>query len=527
MDPEKKSPAEVEGAEAAAAEQPPARSHGITLRQYAILVAAGAFATTFAQQRVIANYPTTFLLKNHLRLGPEQVAVFFFWATFAWNLKPLAGILTDAFPLFGTRRRSYMILGAGAAGLLWLTMAFFPNAYMPLLIVSVAMNVATVFASTVMGGLMVEAGQAFGAPGRISSLRQVVQSVAGIGAPLLGGWLAGQAFGWTATNVLAAVTVLALAVLTFFILHEAPVPKATPVEAAALERPVVRIPTGAIVGAVAAAALAAYLCLDEKTRNIGISFFALLGMFALIVLLMVMPTRNPVIIRAQHQLVQILASRTLWLAVVMLFLVYTVPGFFTALTYRQQDVLKFSETYIGFLSSVEGGFGVLAGLGYVLLCRHFNLRVLLVSSIAVNAAATLLYLVYTRGTALYIHSIGGFLVVLSELALMDLAVRSTPEGCEALGFSLMMSVRNFGIALSDVLGTKLLEEYHLPFNTLIWVNAGATFIILFFIPFLPRPVMSRKEGEPITPEEGVPARAGIEMTPSRIESEVTPPPDRS
>ena len=43
-------------------------------------------------------------------LKREDVSFFFFWATFAWNLKPLAGIMTDAFPLLGTRRRSYMIL---------------------------------------------------------------------------------------------------------------------------------------------------------------------------------------------------------------------------------------------------------------------------------------------------------------------------------------------------------------------------------------------------------------------------------
>src|SRR6266571_531454 len=88
---------------------------GITLGRYAVLVAAGAFATTFAQQRVLANYPTTFLLKDHLHLKREEVSFFFFWAVFAWNLKPFAGILTDAFPLLGTRRRSYMIIGAGLA----------------------------------------------------------------------------------------------------------------------------------------------------------------------------------------------------------------------------------------------------------------------------------------------------------------------------------------------------------------------------------------------------------------------------
>ena len=147
----------IAGNEETARPQP---ATGITLTQYAVLVAAGAFATTFAQQRVLANLPTTFLLKDHLHLHKEAVSVFFFWATFAWNLKPLAGILTDAFPLFGTRRRSYMVLGALGAAVLWGVMGLFPNDYKMLLAASIGMNIATVVASTVMGGLMVEAGQA-------------------------------------------------------------------------------------------------------------------------------------------------------------------------------------------------------------------------------------------------------------------------------------------------------------------------------------------------------------------------------
>lgn len=483
-------------ADPAAQLEPPARRSGLTLTQYAILVGAGAFATTFAQQRVLGNYPTTFLLKDHLHLKREDVAVFFFWATFAWNLKPLAGILTDAFPLLGTRRRSYMILGAGAAGLLWLVMGLFPSAYFPLLLISIGMNIATVFASTVMGGLMVEAGQAFASPGRISSLRQVVQSVAGIGAPALGAWLASKAFGWTATTTLAAATVLSLAVLTFFVLREKPAPRIAPAEAERLVRPSVRIPPGVYMGIAAATVLGLLLCGSKETRNIGISLFALVAMFLLVFLLMVVPTRNPVVLRAQGQLAQIFESHTLWLAVIMLLLVYTVPGLGTALTYRQEDLLKFPKPLIGILGSLEGVFGVIAASAYALFCRRLNLRVLLVGGIALNAAATLLYLVYTRGSAPVIHSLGGFVGVLSELALMDLAVRSTPVGCEALGFSLMMSVRNFGLGLSDVLGTKLLDQYHFSFETLVCLNAGTTFIILFFIPFLPAVIMRRREGEP-------------------------------
>ncbi len=468
---------------------------GITLSHYAILVAAGAFATTFAQQRVLANLPTTFLLKEHFHLKKEDVALFFFWATFAWNLKPLAGILTDAFPLLGTRRRSYMILGSATAGLLWLLMGFFADAYKPLLLIAIAMNVATVVASTVMGGLMVEAGQAFGAPGRISSLRQIVQSVAGIGAPLLGGYLAGKAFGWKVTTSIAAATVFGLAILTFFLLRERPVAPVTETEDALLERPQLLVPVGIWVGLVLGIILATLLFFNKDMHQLGISVFALVGMLVLVLVLTLFPTRNAVIVKAQGQLGQIFQSRTLWMAVLMLFLVYMVPGFGTALTYRQSDDLKFEKSFIGFMGSLEGILGVIGAVGYGLICRKLNLRTLLVVGIGSSATATLLYLYYTHGTAPFVHSINGFVAVLAELALMDLAVRSTPAGCEALGFSLMMSIRNFGLALSDVVGSKMIDDFHVPFEKLVLINAGTTAVILLLIPLLPRAVMSRKEGE--------------------------------
>src|SRR5262249_12021492 len=114
----------------------------------------------------------------------------------------------------------------------------------------------------------------------------------------------------------------------------------------------------------------------------------------------------------------------------------------------------------------------------------------------------------------FIHAIVGFAVICSELALMDLAVRSTPPGCESLGFALMMSARNFALGGSDVIGSWLIVSRGWVFPPLVWVNAGTTALILGFIPFLPRAVMARKAGAAVAgpaggvpPSEPAPARA--------------------
>src|SRR5712692_7777016 len=84
---------------------------GLTVRQYYLMVGLGAYVTTIAQPGVIGRLPLQLLLKNTLHGNAETLALFMLIATFAWNVKPLAGILSDSIPLFRTRRRHYMLLG--------------------------------------------------------------------------------------------------------------------------------------------------------------------------------------------------------------------------------------------------------------------------------------------------------------------------------------------------------------------------------------------------------------------------------
>jgi MFS family permease len=414
----------------------PTAETGLSLRQYYIMVGLGAFVTTLAQPGVIGRLPLQLLLKRELHFNAQALAGFMLIATFAWNVKPIAGILSDAFPLWGTRRRHYMLLGAGMAALCWFLMGVAPRAYWPLLLAAFGANAFMVLSSTVMGGLMVEAGQKYGVAGRVTSIRQALQSIVSVSNGLLGGFLAAVAFGWTAGIATALLLVLLLA--TFFVLTERPTASRD----------------------------------QEVLRNAG------------------------------RQLVTLFRSRTLWSAGAFLALVYISPGFTTPLLYLQTDALKFSPPYIGLMETIEGGAGLLGAAIYAIACRRITLRRLLTAAIAANALGTLLYLGYSRGTAPLIHAIGGFVVVCSELALMDLAVRSTPPGSESLGFALMMSARNFALGGSDVLGSWLLDSRGWVFHQLVWLNSGTTALILVFIPFLPRTIMTRKDGEVATGPAG-------------------------
>src|SRR5215470_15639984 len=133
----------------------------------ALVIIAGVLATTLAQTQVLARLPLQNLLKNELHADRTANAAFFFWAGLAWYLKPLAGILTDAFPLFGSGRKSYILLSACLAALSWWALIITPHDYRNLLVVAIVINAFMVVASTAVGGYMVETAQASSGSGRL------------------------------------------------------------------------------------------------------------------------------------------------------------------------------------------------------------------------------------------------------------------------------------------------------------------------------------------------------------------------
>jgi predicted MFS family arabinose efflux permease len=202
------------------------------------------------------------------------------------------------------------------------------------------------------------------------------------------------------------------------------------------------------------------------------------------------------LIVAKQQFVTLMKSKTLWSAAGLLFLVYIAPGFSTPLYYFQVDTLKLSQEYIGVLIMLSGGFGILGAFIYAFMCRKYTLRTLLFISIVISVATTMCYLFYTSGhNAAIIESQNGLIATIAELALMDLAARATPRGSEGLGFALMMSVRNGGQAISDIFGSWLIDQHHVTFFKLVWLNAGTTALILIVIPFLPKVLLDHSDAK--------------------------------
>ena len=184
----------------------------------ATVIVAGVLATTLAQPQVLARRPLQNLLKNELHADRTANAAFFFWAGLAWYLKPLAGILTDAFPLFGNRRKSYILVSAIPAALSWFALIVTRHEYRNLLFVVIVVNTFMVIVSTAVGGYMVETAQATSGSGRLTAVRQFIQQACLVINGPVAGYLASIAFGWTAA---ACGSIMFLLVpVTILFLHE-------------------------------------------------------------------------------------------------------------------------------------------------------------------------------------------------------------------------------------------------------------------------------------------------------------------
>jgi predicted MFS family arabinose efflux permease len=407
-----------------------------------IVVFVGISVVTLSQFQAIGLIPLKNLLKNELHEDRAATAAFFFWMQFAWYFKPFFGIITDAFPFLGTRRKSYMLIGAVLCVGCFVLLIFTPHQYGKLLTICVAINVFMVLASTAIGGFMTEKAQELGASGRFAAVFQIAYQTAGVVGGPLGGLLGAIAFGWTPA-VGGAIMFLAVPTAIFF--------------------------------------------LKEQRRNID---------------------SKELMDQAGRQLIKVASAKTMWAAAGFSALFYFAPGIQTALFYRQQNVLHLTTEGQGFMLFLNGVFGMVTATIYgSFACKRWNLRTLLLWCIVIGAAAQMGYAFYsTVDRAYIIESLWGLGWSAADMSLTDLYMRATPAGSEGLGFSLMVSVRNFSLFGADWIGSKMMDAFHIHFGTMAVANGLISLIAVPFIFFLPGFIVDRRDSE--AEAEAIPPSAG-------------------
>jgi MFS family permease len=142
----------------------------------------------------LASQPLFFLLKDTLRLSAAQAATFLAVVAVAWNIKPVYGLVSDLFPLFGYRRKSYLMLTTGMAALTWFLLGSRETyLYAPTLLLLILCGLGLAFSDVLCDAVMVETGKPLGMTGRFQSVQWGAINLASVLAGIGGGWLSAHA----------------------------------------------------------------------------------------------------------------------------------------------------------------------------------------------------------------------------------------------------------------------------------------------------------------------------------------------
>jgi MFS family permease len=372
-------------------------------------------------------------LLEHWGHGPGDLGAFSMAVGLVWVLKPAFGLLTDFVPLFGRKRRNYLILAGALAAVSMFGPAILPPPSTPtsrfawLLGWLAAATVAWSFADVVADALLIDRGRNSGLVGRFQAAQWAAAYLAGIVAGVGGGWLSEgsrQPLGFGICGLAATGTML----LASFAVREPRVSTSN-------------VPTGGAVLALATAV--------RSPKLLGAGAFLFLWNF------------NPFssVVFYSH------ATRTLGL----------------------------DKAFYGTTQSVMAVGSILGCLAYLGLARWVAPPTLARVSIVLGVASTLAFAgVSGRGSAVAASLVVGIIYMLATLIQLDLAARACPLEAAGTSFALLMTLENLAGSLSTGLGgwayEKGCERWGMmtSFSLLVLIGMAFTASSWLLLPILPR-----------------------------------------
>jgi predicted MFS family arabinose efflux permease len=363
----------------------------------------------------IASQPIFFLLKDGLRLTAAGTSTFLALVSVAWNIKPLYGLTSDFFPLFGYRRKSYLLVTSGLAAAGWFLLGSQATyEYSRTLIILAVCGLGLAFSDVLCDAVMVETGKPLGMTGRFQAVQWGANNTASVLAGIGGGWLSQQVSYQHTFLLVSAFPLISLAA-TAFCVHEARArfdPKAVRETARA-----VRLAMGSRPLWVAAA----FLFLWNFSPSIGVPL--------------------------DYHLVDKLGFSKIFLG-----LLYSLSS----------------------AAAIVGAtiFGKLCRKMSLRSLLHLSVAIGVMSTLAYW------WLIGPRSAiALFIGN--GAISMIASLATFDLAARSCPDKAEGTFFAALMSIANIGTAGSAFLGGKLYDWLGLkPLILVSGLTTAACWLIL-------------------------------------------------
>jgi MFS family permease len=378
--------------------------------------------------------PLNYFLKEVHGWTPVQISAYLAVFNLPWIIKPVYGLISDFLPLFGYRRKSYLLaVNAAAIGaLLWATQIVQPS---ELVFVLLLTAYAMAISSTLCGAILVENGQKFGASGAFVNQEWLWYNAASMVALVVGGQLVQWLAPTTALHTAAAMVGLA--------------------------------PLAVILGTL-------FLHTERKS---AINLHELKNTF--------------------RSLLAAFKTRELWVVGSFLFLYYFSPGFSTPLYYHMTDSLKFSQSYIGILGAISSAGWVAGALLYGRFFGSLTTKHLLNLSIALGTISSASYLLLSDEiSAAILYFCSGFATMVAMVATLTLAADFCPPRSEGFSFAILMSITNLATSFADIVGSFLYERiFANSLTPLVLVSAAFTAFAFVIIPLLR--LGNKRQGQPV------------------------------
>lgn len=108
----------------------------------------------------LARLAVSFFLKDELGLSPAQVSLLMGIAVLPWTIKPLFGFISDGLPIFGYRRRPYIVISGliGVAG--WVSLATVVHSTWAATVAIVLTSLSVAVSDVILDSLVVERARA-------------------------------------------------------------------------------------------------------------------------------------------------------------------------------------------------------------------------------------------------------------------------------------------------------------------------------------------------------------------------------
>ncbi len=412
------------------------------VRRLVVLFGLAYFAQGFGQAGGLINQPLNYYLKSGLGLNPAQVSEYLAILTLPWVIKPLYGLVSDYLPLFGYRRKSWLILVnmLAALGFLWLSGLTEVGTIIAALTLT-AFGIAS--SDVIIDALMVENGERTGMIARFQGVQWFWFKIAAILTALTGGYLASMFEPATALHVAATITMLA--------------------------------PLAVIV--------VSYLVIREERTAISLAQFR----------------------ETSQSLLHALKSPTLRIAAVFLALWCFSPAFGTPLYYHMVDNLGFDQNYIGQLNALTAVGAVGGAYIFMRVFADKTVVYRAVFSIGAAIVGILSYLAlaqphdYSAAVAIPLNLFVGMVAQIGTLTILTMAASACPPKAAGFAFAVLMSLYNGVEQFSAIIGSQLYEHvFERQLAPLLWVAA-----ISFTLCFALVPLLRRLETDAVAPEGGV------------------------